>query len=225
MGGKRWLFSKKADFDGFDAVLMDVQMPEMDGFEATAAIRKKEKESGKHLPIIALTAHAMKGDKERCLAAGMDGYVAKPIKAEELIEAIESSGSVVRCSPSRNQRQSPGNRNRWTPRSALARVEGDVELLHELVALFLKDLPEMLTTLREAVMAGNAQGIERAAHKLKGSVGNFAAQPAFEAALRLEVLARGGTLSATGQAYDELETEIERVKSAMADLVELEVLP
>ena len=73
----------------YDAVLMDVHMPEMDGFEATAAIREREKSSGKHLPIMAMTAHAMAGDRERCLAAGMDGYVSKPIQAKELFEAVE----------------------------------------------------------------------------------------------------------------------------------------
>ena len=107
---------EKADFGGFDAVLMDVQMPEMDGFEATAAIRAREKKSGQHLPIIALTAHAMKGDKERCLVAGMDGYVAKPIKAEELIEAIENLGPVFRKSPSRGtDGKALGSRNPSTP--------------------------------------------------------------------------------------------------------------
>src|SRR6202022_1826283 len=78
----------------FDLVLMDVQMPEMDGFEATAALREKEKTTGIHLPIIAMTAHAMKGDRERCLAAGMDGYLSKPFQTEELFEAIEKTLSV-----------------------------------------------------------------------------------------------------------------------------------
>ena len=75
--------------DAFDLVLMDVQMPEMDGFEATTAIREQEKSTGKHMPIIALTAHAMRGDQERCLAAGMDGYIEKPIKAQELVDLME----------------------------------------------------------------------------------------------------------------------------------------
>jgi len=80
----------------FDLILMDVQMPEINGFEATAAVREKERETGGHLPIIALTANAMKGDRERCLEVGMDGYVAKPIRAQELFEAIEN---IIPISP------------------------------------------------------------------------------------------------------------------------------
>jgi CheY-like chemotaxis protein len=212
----------KADFAGFDAVLMDVQMPEMDGFEATAAIREREKTSGHHLPIIALTAHAMKGDEERCLAAGMDGYVAKPFKTEDLVAAIENLGrssAAAQVEPTAKSRE----QEPMDTASALARVEGDVGLLDELVALFLKGLPEMLTNLRDAITAGDAKAIERGAHKLKGSVGNFAAQPAFEAALNLEVLGREGTLSEVEPAYSELEKEIVRLKAAMADLSELEV--
>lgn len=76
--------------DRFDIVLMDIQMPQMDGFEATVAIRKSEESNGRHLPIVAITAHAMKGDQERCLAAGMDGYVSKPIQPKELFRVIES---------------------------------------------------------------------------------------------------------------------------------------
>jgi two-component system sensor histidine kinase/response regulator len=206
----------------FDVVLMDVQMPEMDGFQATAAIRELEKKSGQHLPIVALTAHAMKGDKERCLAAGMDGYVAKPIKAEELIEAIENLGlssKIVKPEPIAK----PRDQEPIDTVAALERVEGDVDLLHELVALFLKELPNMLTTLREAVMAGNASGIERAAHKLKGSVGNFAAQPAFEAALKLEGLGRNGSLTEAAPAFAQLEDEIKRLEMEMADMSGVEV--
>ena len=87
--------------ENFDVVLMDVQMPEMDGFEATAAIRAQERDTGKRLPILAMTAHAMAGDRERCLAAGMDGYIAKPIRARELIELLEkfSDAAQEKASP------------------------------------------------------------------------------------------------------------------------------
>jgi len=207
---------ERLENESFDLVLMDIQMPEIDGFEATARIRKKEETTGTHLPIVAMTARAMEGDRERCLAAGMDGYVAKPIRAKDLIDTIESLGQ----SPAAAKVVTRAKRQEQEPidtASALARVGGNVELLKELVALFLKDLPALLTNLREAVVAGDAKAIERAAHKLKGSVGNFSAHPAFGAALKLEILGRDGRLSEAERVYAELEKEIERLKSAMAD--------
>ena len=201
---------------------MDVQMPVMDGFEATAAIRKAETSSGNHLPIIAMTAHAMEGDRERCLTAGMDGYVAKPIRAEDLVEAVEnlnpSPAGAPAATTAKRQKQEPID-----PAAALARVDGYVGLLKEIVALFLQELPELLTILREAVTGGNAQAIERAAHKLKGSVGNFAAYPAFEAAAKLEVVGREGEPFPALLAYAELVDEIQRLTPAMANLSELYV--
>jgi CheY-like chemotaxis protein len=91
---------ERLETESFDLVLMDVQMPEMDGFEATEAIRKKEGATGRHLPIVAMTAHAMRGDRERCLAAGMDGYVSKPIIAEELFRVVEKVISAPSVPPS-----------------------------------------------------------------------------------------------------------------------------
>jgi signal transduction histidine kinase/CheY-like chemotaxis protein len=204
----------------FDLVLMDVQMPTMDGFQATAAIRKEEKATGKHLPIIAMTAHAMKGDRERCLSAGMDGYVAKPIKVEELVDAIERLGRPAAVYDVAT-RAKPRERESLDTTASLARVQGDVELLKELVALFLAELPELLTNLQDALNAGDGGAVERAAHKLKGSVGNFGAQPAFEAALKLEGLGREGRLSEAGLTLVELEREISRVKSEMLEMLDL----
>jgi CheY-like chemotaxis protein/HPt (histidine-containing phosphotransfer) domain-containing protein len=206
----------------FDVVLMDVQMPKMDGFQATAAIRKEEESTGGHLPIIAMTAHAMEGDRDRCLAAGMDGYVPKPIKVEELVEAIENLigwPEITRVPTTASLRE----QEPIDTASALARVEGDVELLQEVVALFLEELPDMLTDLREAVTAWDARAIERAAHKLKGSVGNFAAQPAFQAALRLENIGRAGDLTEAELAYSALLQEIEVLKPAFDDLIQMQV--
>jgi HPt (histidine-containing phosphotransfer) domain-containing protein len=183
-----------------------------------------EESTGKHLPIIAMTAHAMEGDCERCLAAGMDGYISKPIQAEDLIDAIEKFGQASAidgvATTAKRREQEPIDTT-----SALARVGGNVELLKEMVTLFLNELPDLLGSLTEAIAAGNAIGIERAAHKLKGSVGNFAAPPAFEAALKLEVLGRDGRLSEAGPAYAELEMEINRLKPAMASLSSVEVCP
>jgi PAS domain S-box-containing protein len=206
----------------FDLVLMDIQMPKMNGFQTTAEIRKEEESSGEHLPIIAMTAHAMEGDRARCLDAGMDGYVAKPIRFDDLVDAIENLGQspeVPKMAATATPRQPEPN----DMASALERVEGDVELLHEMVGLFLEELPELLTNLREAVTAGDAKAIERAAHKLKGSVGNFAAQPAFEAAFRLEKIGRAGDLTEAESGFQALLQEIEPLKLAFAELVKMAV--
>ncbi|MFZ0964868.1 MAG: response regulator [Terriglobia bacterium] len=208
----------------FDLILMDVQMPKMDGFETTAVIRKEEESTGKHLPIIAMTANAAEGDRERCLAAGMDGYIAKPIQIEDLAEVIEKLGQsspVAEVATTAKR----GEKELIDTALALARAGGNVELLKEMVALFLKELPELLTNLRQAITAGNAHAIERAAHKLKGSVGNFSPHPAYEAARKLEVLGRDGSLSEAAPVYAELEKEIERLKSGMATLSNLEGNP
>jgi PAS domain S-box-containing protein len=201
----------------FDLILMDIQMPEMDGFEATAAIRKKEESTAKHLPIVAMTAHAMEGDRERCLAAGMDGYIAKPIQEKDLIYATQNLGQSLPVA----QVATMAKRHDQEPidtASALARAGGNVDLLKKMVALFQMELPVLMTNLREALTAGDAKATERAAHKLKGSVSNFSAQPAFKAALKLEVLGRDGSLSEVEPVFAQLEKEIQRLKSAMANL-------
>jgi PAS domain S-box-containing protein len=201
----------------FDVVLMDVQMPEMDGFEVTAVIRRAEASTEKHLPIIAMTAHALVGDRERCLTAGMDGYVAKPIKSEDLIAAIENLGQlpeVTEAAPA----ATPREQEPLDAASALAHVEGDAGLLKELVALFLEELPGMLASLRAAVAAADANAIKRAAHKLRGALGNFPAQPALQAAGRLEDLGREGRLSEVEPACAELATEIDRLTTALGSL-------
>jgi len=214
---------ERLEKETFDLILMDIQMPEIDGIEAVGLIRKKEAGTPAHIPIIALTAHAMEGDRERCLAAGMDGYISKPIKAEDLILAIES----LRGSPTPEVMASPGPGRRepldWG--AALDRAGGNTELLKEMVALFLEQLPELLATLREAVTAEDASTLERVAHKLKGSLGNFDARPAYEAAEKLENLVGISPLQNTGPALAVLEKEIERLKRAMANLISVDVQP
>src|SRR5262249_17994652 len=125
----------------FDLVLMDVQMPEMDGFEATAAIREHERSTGAHLPIVAMTAYAMKGDRERCLDAGMDGYAAKPIQPQELWETIRSIAPAA-AGPGRVAEEPLRDQHDWAP--ILARLGGDEALLRELAGLFLVECPKWM---------------------------------------------------------------------------------
>jgi two-component system sensor histidine kinase/response regulator len=198
----------------FDVVLMDVQMPEMDGFEATAAIRQKEKTNGAHVPIIALTAHAMKGDRERCLAGGMDGYLSKPVQAEELIKAVEGLDGN---SPAAGKTSDPTNEV-VDREVALARVDGDEGLLADLAKLFCEESPKLLSAVQDAVAKRDIAALKRAAHSLKGSISTFAARDATEAALRLEDLARAGELAGAEDAYRLLVAQVERLKQALEGL-------
>ncbi len=160
----------------FDVALMDVQMPEMDGLEATAAIREKEKTTGTHLPIIAMTAHAMTGDRERFLSAGMDGYVAKPIRADELFNAIDAVLASHASTP-----KDVGSEDRAADKiidvtAALDRIDGDSELLEQLAGLFLEECPKLFTEIQDAVSRKDTKALARTAHTFKGSVGNFGAK-------------------------------------------------
>jgi len=195
----------KAGPGAFDLVLMDVQMPEMDGFEATAVIRKKEEVTGTHLPIIAMTAHAMKGDRERCLAAGMDDYLSKPVKREELLDAIERHSYESPVPEKERLARKPPALDRA---AVLARLDGDEELLAELAGLFIQESPKLLAAIQQAIERADPKGLERAAHALKGSVGNFAVPTAVKAAQTLENMGHEGNLAAADAAYAVLQQEI-----------------
>ena len=195
----------------FDLILMDVQMPEMDGFETTRAIREKEVTTGKHIPIIAMTAHAMKGDRERCLTAGMDQYVAKPIRPAELIEAIQQLAGGR--GPETAQPVPHDDCIDWP--AAWANLEGDHQLLGELARLFLEDLPRQMKAIHLAAENAEQHDLEQAAHRLKSSVGNFAARSAFEAAFHLETVARQGEVAQFPEAVGALESEIHRLQLAL----------
>jgi CheY-like chemotaxis protein len=206
----------------FDAVLMDVQMPEMDGFEATEAIRAKETATGTHLPIVAMTAHAMKGDRERCLEAGMDGYVAKPLNANELFRVVESiadSAALVGRGAESHRTNSAGDAV-FDPSVALVRVGGDPQLLKELVGLFLQECPRWMDEIRSAIAAREATKLRRAAHTLKGAVGSFGAPAAFEAALKLETMGQQGNLGDAERTFGELSEQVERLQPALLTLAE-----
>lgn len=200
----------------FDAILMDVQMPLMDGFEATASIREKEQQTGRRIPIIAMTAHAMKGDRERCLEAGMDDYVSKPIRADELFAALEGFASPQ--ADTGKQEDVTVVRNVLNMDELLAHVDGDAALLKEIVGLFIEDYPLLMARLQDAIACGDAKEIERAAHSLKGSVGSFAAKAALNSALRLEQIGKSGDLTEALGAYTTLDAEIDELKTVLLDI-------
>jgi signal transduction histidine kinase/CheY-like chemotaxis protein len=216
--GRQVLAALEADRERtFDLVLMDVQMPEMDGIEATAIIREKEKNTGRHIPIIALTAHAMKGDRETCINAGMDGYVSKPLKTNELIGTMEQ---LLRPRPESGKELSSAHdkaADAFDRERTLSSVDGDKELLREVVGLFLEDYPKTMAEIGEAIGEGDPGRLHRAAHALKGSVGNFGASAAFDGALRLEMLGKDGELGGAGAVYASLVDEMERLRKALDD--------
>ncbi|MBI3696273.1 MAG: response regulator, partial [Acidobacteria bacterium] len=198
----------------FDLVLMDVQMPVMGGLEATAAIRERERAVGGHIPIIALTADAMHGDRERCLAVGMDAYISKPLQSAELFSTINQ----VMPRPA-------GPAPALDRAVVLTRLDGDRKLLHDLAKLFLSDCPRMLTAIRKAVTTGDPEAIRAGAHALKGSVANFAAKGAFEAASRLEMIGRQGNLAEAGGALASLEIEVAQFRRELAAVAGVRAAP
>ena len=184
----------------FDVVLMDVQMPEMDGFEATAAIRAREKTTGEHLRIVAMTAHAMTGDRDRCLRAGMDGYISKPLDTRLLCAVVEQDEVAPAPLPAAFERD-----------AALERLGGDSQQLSEIIRLFLVDCPLRLVAIKAAVDARNAGAICREAHGLKGAAGNLSAVSLFETAEILEQLGRDGRFEAADAVWRRLSDEAAHV--------------
>jgi PAS domain S-box-containing protein len=200
----------------FDLALVDVQMPEMDGFQLTAAIREKEKNTEAHLPIIAMTAYAMKGDRERCLEAGMDSYVAKPINPSQLFETIDS---VQRAELKASAGVQPPVSEEILDEATLhARFSGEPELLTDVVKLYLENCPNLMDGIRGAVERGDARALEWAAHKLKGTVANFAARAAYDAALRLEMMGRTGHLQQADEALERLESALAELRPVLLNL-------
>ncbi|HEV3006954.1 MAG TPA: response regulator, partial [Pirellulales bacterium] len=200
----------------FDFVLMDVQMPEVDGLMATSEIRRWEQAAGGHVPIVAMTAHAMIGDRERCLASGMDHYIAKPVRARELLAVIEQViAGPARSAPAGGQ-EGAADVLDWA--AALDRLQGDRELLGELVDVFRDECPRLLAQVREAVAASDAGRLKLAAHTLKGALSNFAARDAVEAARLLEQMGKQADFSGAKEALAALERELDRLEPAFLAL-------
>ncbi|HJW02280.1 MAG TPA: ATP-binding protein [Azospira sp.] len=214
---------------GFDLVLMDMQMPEMDGLEATRLIRAREASVGGHVPIIAMTANAMAGDRERCLEAGMDAYVSKPIQRDEFFAAIHSWGavsvssaggaasSVVKPPPTPGATtvdavgESPCDRA-----EALARLDGDEELFATLVRMFVDEIPNYRRGLESALAQGVIPTLAREAHTLKGLLGTFSAHRGTQFALELETLTKAGSLKGAEDLVRKIVAEMEAVAAALS---------
>jgi len=193
-----------------------VQMPNMSGLEATVAIRQVEEMTGAHTPIIAMTAHVMAGDRQRCLESGMDDFVSKPLDPKTLFEVInrvmeQLANAAVPVSSDVGDVLELPRENIFDFEQAVERVDGDRTLLVEVTRMFCQEYPGMSRELREAFRRGDAMGLERAAHKLKGSLGAFCAHAAFEAAQKVEELARGGDLDNAEGPVKSLEVELSRL--------------
>lgn len=197
----------------YDLILMDVQMPEMDGMDATREIRSREKTSGTHVPIIALTAHAMKGDMEKCLEAGMDGYLSKPVKKNELFEIIRKTFA---CQAEEKEQPVPSERvievEMFDEALLMDYLDGDEKMAAEILEIFLQDVPSRIRQLEIAVHQGNFNDIKVISHTLKGSAANIGAHAIQKEALALEKAA--GTRDAEGvRAHSEnLSREFEMLK-------------
>jgi two-component system sensor histidine kinase/response regulator len=209
-----------------DLILMDIQMPQMDGLEATIAIRQAEKRKGTHVPIVAMTAHAMQGDRERCLEAGMDEYLAKPIRSQRLFETIsamvDSSDGAPTAAGSPPLTPPTGGEGSvdWT--SALQSVQGDFALLKGIIAAFLEESPRLMTELAQAVSGASPTQVVRPAHTLKGSLTYLGAQRACESASQLEIMGREGSLQQADEVFAALESEMARVIGALQDYLQLD---
>ena len=223
----------------FDVILMDVQMPEMDGIEATAAIREKEQQSGTHIPIIAMTAYAMKGDRECFLQAGMDDYISKPIDVKQLFAVInrlapnrlEPDKSPARefhlplevpCSESNTAVRSDAKSAVFTEdivdfEALRARVEQDLDLLQEMIELFLQSSPQLFSEIKTAVASRDGPMLARSAHTLTGALQNMCAERCARVTLRLETCGRTGDMAQAGSSFRELQDEWQHLQSALRD--------
>jgi len=202
----------------FDLVFMDVQMPEMDGLTATAAIREAEKAGGPRLPIFAMTAHAMKGDRERCLEAGMDGYIAKPLRLSDIEQTLAGVANGSSASPCVVAAHPPAANRAWNKAEALARIDGDEDLLAELCQIFLQESPKLLEKLRRAVTDGDFETVMKTAHSLKGESSYLGAARAAQAARQLEQVGQERNQDAVTQTFAVLEREIADLNLSLKDM-------
>jgi two-component system sensor histidine kinase/response regulator len=194
-------------------------MPEMGGLEATAAIRQREAGTGAHMRIIAMTAHVMTGDRERCLAAGMDGYLSKPIDPRMLFAVVEQS-ALGTPAPARTRSVPPVDTE-----ALLERLGGDAELLADVSRLFLESCPAEVSAIKAAIDGNDAVGLRTSAHKLKGAAANLSAGALFDAAQTLERLGEESRLEPAQAAWRRLSVEAAAVMDTLRrfDVISQEV--
>lgn len=219
--------SRSADGD-FDLVVMDVQMPEMDGLEATRAIRNREKGGERRLPILALTAHAATEDCDRCLASGMDGYVSKPIRLANLQEAIANLFGEPQhedgIKPNEPQAM-PVPLGLIDEKKVLDGLGGDRDLMAEVLRLFIDDSARLFREMHTAVARRNAEAIRQVAHALKGSIANLSSGSARELAAELEQLGKRGELEGAAELVERLEHELTLLQQAAEQLLNKPLQP
>ena len=194
-----------------DLILMDLQMPVMDGFEATQAIRKLHPGGGRPVPIVALSVHNSRPDRERCLLAGMDACIAKPIDVAQLVELVET----LALKPSARRVDEPAAQSPINCRAAMERLEGDQSLFLELARLFERDAPELLGRIGRGMSHDAAREVALAAHTLKGLAANFDAHGAVEAAGQLERLGNEGNLQDADEVIERLKREVDQAIGAL----------
>ena len=201
----------------YDLVLMDVQMPEMDGFEATAAIRNPQSAVRNHeIPIVAMTAHAMKDDCEKCIEAGMDDYVSKPVQPRKLSDAIERRlGGAAEKPPGPAPTTEPSDKDVLDRAALLETLDGDEESWNEIIETFVDDVPEQLAKLKQGLDGNDAALVERQAHRIKGASANVGAGRMRDWAARLEETGHAEQLEGALDTFGELEEEFARVRQAV----------
>jgi two-component system sensor histidine kinase/response regulator len=200
--------------ENFDLILMDLQMPRMDGLEATRRIRQSESETEIHVPIVAMTAHAMRSDKDRCLGAGMDDYLTKPIDPDLLGQVI------ARVSAGKEKKTAPQNKTEAVDiRKLDSRFAGNEELKRQLMQVFLEEYPILMKDVRQALDKADSKALARSAHTVKGSLGYFEAQAASQAALEMEKLGRSGQMQNAQEFLARLEAEMEKVRDQLGRIL------
>ncbi len=204
----------------FDLILMDVRMPEMSGCEATEIIRKKEKETGSHIPIIALTAQAFKEDRDRCLTSGMDAYISKPIRTEELFKAIyELAPTTGEANETLDKHIEPVDRGAFNKAEALERIGGDEEILKETAIIFIENCSQQLASIKEAINSENPEDLERSAHTMKSDLGLFGAGDGRKVAESLEIMGCENNLKDADTIVYKLEEELVSIVSDLKKYV------